>query len=398
MQNRQRVAILSFGTAVPAYQVKQSDVARWMSASFTQRPEMGRWLRGVFANAGVETRHSCLNDYLLPVEQARFAPGQSPATAPTTAERMALYERESVPLGVAAAQQALVELAEGSGSTLRASAASITHLVAVSCTGFFAPGLDVAIARQLGLARTIGRTMIGFMGCSAAFNGLRTAAQIVGSQPEARVLVVCVELSSLHSQPNPDRENLIAASLFADGASACIVGAPAAEQGNYYLIDDFYTEIKPDTTDEMVWRIGDHGFILHLSPHIPKHLAQVAPAALDHLFPADEPAFWAIHPGGPAIVDQLVQVFELAPEQVAVSRSVLRQYGNLSSATILFILDKLRPTFQQAGHIQQPQTGVAMAFGPGLVLEMARLRYVPLPVASVSHAELNQNEPLLEPA
>ena len=143
------------------------------------------------------------------------------------------------------------------------------------------------------------------MGCAAAFNGLRTADQIVHGQPKARVLVVCVELSSLHTQPTTDRENLVAASLFADGASACVVGTPTVSQGNFYVIEDFHTMVKPDTADDMIWRIGDHGFILRLSPQIPRHLTEVAPVALAQLFPADQPQFWAIHPGGPSIVDQI---------------------------------------------------------------------------------------------
>lgn len=398
MYNPDSVAILSFGTAVPPYQVQQSDVARWMGDSFVHRPEMGRWLRSIFANAGVETRYSCIPDYGLPVAQSRFAPGLSPNQAPTTAERMAIYEGEAIPLGVAAAQQALGELATATDKHLPDTLASITHLVAVSCTGFFAPGLDLAIARELGLDPTIGRTMIGFMGCAAAFNGLRTAQQIVRSQPQARVLVVCVELSSLHTQPTSERENLVAASLFADGASACIVGTPSVGQGNFYIIEDFHTVVKPDTRDDMVWRIGDHGFVLRLSPQIPQHLTQVAPAALARLFPDDDPQFWAIHPGGPAIVDQLATLFELTPDQVAASRTILRQYGNLSSATILFVLNELRQSLPPLGSRSKPQSGVAMAFGPGLVIEMARLSYVPAPTTATQVVNQTQPDAILEPA
>ncbi|MDQ3249752.1 MAG: type III polyketide synthase, partial [Chloroflexota bacterium] len=284
MQNRNQVAMLALGTAVPAYQARQKDVVEWMTTAFAAQPAMGRWLRGLFAGSGVETRYSCIDDYQQAPATARFSPTQPLEKIPTTAERMAIYQRESVPLGVAAARQALAELAAATGSTLTATAASITHLVAVSCTGFFAPGLDLAIAHELGLPTTIGRTMVGFMGCSAAFNGLRTAAQIVRGQPAARVLVVCVELCSLHIQPNIHREHLIAASLFADGASACIVGEPSLEAGNFFLLDGFHTEVKPDTSGEMVWEIGNHGFTLRLSPQIPHHLAEAAPAALHQLF------------------------------------------------------------------------------------------------------------------
>lgn len=398
MDNRDSVAILAFGTAVPPYQLKQQEAAQWMSAAFAQQPAMGRWLRGIFANAGVETRYSCIDTYNLPVEHSRFAPSLPPCEAPTTAERMAIYERESIPLGLAAAKQTLCELAQTDAESWEATLASITHLVTVSCTGFFAPGLDLALAQRLGLAPTVGRTLIGFMGCAAAFNGLRTAAQIVQSQPQARVLVVCVELSSLHTQPTTDRENLVAASLFADGASACVVGRPSLSQGNYYLIEEFHTLVKPDTHDDMVWRIGNHGFVLRLSPQIPRHLAEVAPVALAHLFAVDEPQFWAIHPGGPTIVNQLAAIFALAPAQVAASRAILRHYGNLSSATIFFVLDELLRTLPLHSWHTGSQSGVAMAFGPGLVIEMARLRYVAAPPTTRLSSRQAEAQVQLEPA
>lgn len=397
MENKNSVAVLSFGTAVPIYKANQIDVGQWMAQSFVNRPEIGRWLRSVFANAGVETRYSCIPDYVQPVADARFAPGYPPESAPSTAERMAIYERESIPLGVAAAQQALTELTETMGNSPAAITASITHLVVVSCTGFFAPGLDLVIARHLGLAPTVARTMIGFMGCAAAFNGLRTATQIVRSQPTARVLVVCVELCSLHTQPTVDRENLVAASLFADGASACVVGEPEPGQSNIFRIEDFHTEVKPETSDQMIWQIGNHGFALRLSPQIPNHLASVAPAALQQLFGQAEPGFWAIHPGGPAIVERLMEVFELTPDEVAASRTVLRQYGNLSSATIFFVLNELRRTLPQNNQAIN-QSGVAMAFGPGLVIEMARLTYVPTPAPKMSQPHTAQALEWLEPA
>lgn len=373
MQLRERVAILALGTAVPAYRNHQTELAEWMGDGFAQQPAMRRLLRSVFANAGVETRYACIDDFQRPVAQSRFSPGQSPANSPTTAERMAIYERASPPLGAAAAQRALTHWAESAGFTLATATQAITHLVIVSCTGFFAPGLDLALARLLDLPSTIGRTIIGFMGCSAAFNGLRTAAQIVQGQPTARVLVVCVELSSLHIQPEMNREQLVAASLFADGAAACVVGAAPA-QGGCFVIDDFHTELKPDSQDQMVWQIGNHGFALRLSPQVPRHLAEVAPSALRHLCHPEDVDFWAIHPGGPAIVERLGAVFGLALEQLSASYAVLRRYGNLSSATILFVLEELR---QQLSNGTLPKTGVAMAFGPGLVVEMARLTYLP---------------------
>jgi predicted naringenin-chalcone synthase len=252
---------------------------------------------------------------------------------------------------------------------------TITHVIAVSCTGFFAPGLDLAIARRLGLNPHVERTLVGFMGCAACFNALRLADQIVAGRPEARVLVVCVELCSLHVQPGQGRIDLVVASLFADGAGACVIGAPRDDGADHLALNGFYTGLAPDSDHEMVWDIGDHGFELYLSPDIPRRLGEVAPDALAALTAGrDQAAFWAIHPGGRAIVDRLAEIFALPPDATAVSLDVLRNYGNMSSATILFVLlahrERLRARDEAA-------SGVAMAFGPGLVTEMAHLTYQP---------------------
>jgi predicted naringenin-chalcone synthase len=186
---------------------------------------------------------------------------------------------------------------------------------------------------------------------------------------------------------------LIAASLFADGASACLVGYPQG-QGNLFEIGEFYTALKPETESEMVWQIGNYGFILRLSPRIPEHLAEAAPVALKNLLgSAARPGFWAIHPGGKAILDGLADIFSLGPE-LAASRSVLHAFGNLSSATILFVLDELRQRLQQEGSAGKKVEGVAMAFGPGLTIEMARLSYVPPGAGEIDHESTVEMAPV----
>lgn len=371
MQNLEIPAILALGTAVPTHSASQETIYQWMADSFSDQPTVARWLRALYAYSGIERRHLCIDDFLRPPTHSNFAPGQPLAEVATTAQRMQIYERESVPLAVESARQALDELAQKSACSLETIARSITHLVTISCTGFFAPGLDLSLTRALGLPSNIGRTMIGFMGCSAMFNGLRTAHQIVQGNAAARVLVVSVELCSIHVQPGTKRENLISASLFADGSSACVVGRPQADQHDYFLLEDLRTEVKSDTEEEMVWQIGNYGFELKLSPRIPKHLGEVAPQIIKDLFPTNAPEFCAIHPGGPAILDELEEILDLDPAMITASRQVLNDYGNISSATILFVLDQLRRT------MQTPQTGVAMAFGPGLTVEMVRMTYQP---------------------
>jgi predicted naringenin-chalcone synthase len=374
-------AILSLGTAVPPYKGSQPEIGQWMADSFPGRRRLGRLIRMIHRQSGIDTRYACTDTYHGPVGQSRYAPGTPPAHSATTAERMTIYERESGPLGTAAARRALENYARTTGQPIEQVTGSITHLLAISCTGFFAPGLDFVLAKTLDLPPTVRRTLIGFMGCAATFNGLRLATEIVRGQPQARVLLVSVELCSIHCQPSDDYDLLVGASLFSDGASACLVGNPAPTDSDYFRLDEFYTAIRPDTEAEMAWQIRDHGFVLRLSPQIPHHLAGAAPLAVQTLFGSAAPQFWAIHPGGRAIVDRLAEIFELTPADLAATRGVLRDYGNMSSATILFVLESLRQTMARAmsrnGREHPPATGVAMAFGPGLVVEMSRVTYVP---------------------
>jgi predicted naringenin-chalcone synthase len=333
-------------------------------------------LQRIYQRSGIETRYTCLPDTLFPPLESRFAPGNDLTNSATTTERMAIYEQVSVEIGTAAARQALESYARGADSTPADVAASITHLLVVSCTGFFAPGLDQMLARQLDLNPRVERTVIGFMGCAAAFNALRLASQIVRSQPDAQVLIVCVELTSLHIQPGDNPVDIVGAALFADGAGACVVGVPEPDQRDIFDIQRMYTELTPEAGHSMIWRIGDYGYTLHLSRETPAQLAEVAPGALQQLFDQSPPdlAFWAIHPGGRAILDRLESIFHLAPDCIAPSRTVLRHYGNMSSPTILFVLQAQRRRLQHAP-AEQRLDGVAMAFGPGLVTELAHLTY-----------------------
>ncbi len=374
-------AIVSIGTAVPPYRIAQADVCTWVSESLGLSPSQQRLINRLYALSGIETRYSCIPEAADLNPNSRFAPGRALAETPTTAERMMIYQREAVKLGVLAAQRALAL------PQLTNAMESITHLIVVSCTGFFAPGLDLAIAQGLGLQPTVQRTLVGFMGCAAAFNALRLASQIVAGQPEAQVLVVCVELCTLHLQPGNDRLALTVGSLFADGAAACLVGA-AGSGGDLLLLNRLHSQIQPDTEEVMSWQIGDHGFVMRLSPDVPRHAGTLASSALATLLKGQPaPSFWAIHPGGRAIVDRLAELLQLSPAQTAASYSILRRYGNMSSPTILFVLRELLDKLQADG---SPADGVAVAFGPGLVTEMAHLTYVPATAQRPNAAQFPQ--------
>jgi predicted naringenin-chalcone synthase len=239
----------------------------------------------------------------------------------------------------------------------------ITHVVTASCTGFQAPGPDQWLVGDLGLPPTVRRTHVGFMGCHAAVNALAVAASLVLSDPDARVLVCCVEICSVHLHYGERLDRLIANTLFADGAAAAVVGS----QGHGPCLQAFDSVLLPDSPDQMAWTVGDHGFEMTLGARVPEILqARVGPwirGVLDrHGLSVAGTGGWAIHPGGPRVIEAVLASLELPESCGAASREVLRDFGNMSSATLLFILERL----QRAG---VPRPWMGMAFGPGLAGE-----------------------------
>ncbi|WP_020616903.1 type III polyketide synthase [Paenibacillus daejeonensis] len=364
------IAITGIGLALPEHQLEQHETSARLAEALAGQPDAARWARRVFRQNGVETRYTCEPNLLAEPAQCRYFPTTDKAApAPTTSERMRIYKRESVPLALTAARTALLE----SGSL----PSEITHLITVSCTGQFLPGLDAELTWQLGLKPAVQRLPLQFLGCGAGLKAIGLARQITASQPGARALVVCVELCTLHIQPSGQREALYGASFFGDGASACVITEAVGQGGvGHFLLDEPYSTLLPDSADQMAWELGDHGFDLYLSPEVPRLIARHIPGELDRMLGGKLPDWWAVHPGGKGIVDAVQQTFHLQDEQVAPSRNVLRRYGNLSSATILFVLEELRRTLNDSTSAEQ-QSGLAVAFGPGLTFEMLRMSYVP---------------------
>jgi predicted naringenin-chalcone synthase len=275
---------------------------------------------------------------------------------------MERFEADVPGLAKDAALAALEEAGLGAGE--------ITHLVTVSCTGFFAPGLDTAFVDLLGLPATVERTHVGFMGCHGSLNGLRVALALGKSDPGVRVLVSSVELCTLHMAYDWDPDTLVANSLFGDGSAAVVgVGGEAPSPNGSWSLRASGTCRLPDSSDAMSWRIGDHGFRMTLSASVPdiieSHLRGWMEGWLgENGLGLTDVATWAVHPGGPRILNAVGSALGLPEDQNAVSREVLSEFGNMSSATILFILDRLR---RQGA----PRPCVALAFGPGLVAEGA---------------------------
>lgn len=278
---------------------------------------------------------------------------------PSTGERMARFE-DAAPALAEAACDALGLEAEGP---------RITHLILATCTGFVAPGIDHGLIRRYGLPGSTERTVVGFMGCQAAINALKLARQAVRSDPHARVLVVNLELCSLHLQPSSEIEQLLCFLLFADGCSAALV--TAEEHG--MRLDGFHAAVVPEARDQITWRIGDGGFDMTLSGFVPLTLARALPdqakaILAGHAMEAYD--LWAVHPGGRSVLDAVVHGLSLPEDALDVSRSVLRECGNMSSATVMFVLERMMAT-ARAG-----QRGCALAFGPGLSAETMRFTCV----------------------
>ncbi|TXC72263.1 type III polyketide synthase [Sphingomonas ginsenosidivorax] len=282
-------------------------------------------------------------------------------TLPGTAARMALYADHAPHLAIAAID------------ALRAQVAldGITHLVVASCTGFVAPGIDQIIARRIGLSPTVERLLVGFMGCYAAVVALRSARHIVRSEPGARVLVVTVELSTLHLQAVSAIEPLLAMLQFGDGAAAALVTGDAH---GFALEAPFATTLE-DSDHLIRWDITDSGFAMHLSGEVP---GRIATAIADPAFrdvasgghPPESVDAWAVHAGGRSILDAVEHALHLSPDALAASRAVLAENGNMSSATLMFVLERLLAGPPVA-------RGVALAFGPGLAAEGFGFRSAP---------------------
>lgn len=359
---RRELYIAGIGTAVPAHGIGQIDAAQVAGELCDYSEQEKRRIEKLYALTRVSRRHSVLleaGEGGRTVQQF-FKPAQDRgASGPPLGDRMRRYEADAPPLALEAAQAALFTAGMNPGE--------ITHLITVSCSGFAAPGVDVALMKALGLAPTTQRTHVGFMGCHGALNAVRVAHGFMGALHTARVLIVAVELCSLHYQYSTDDETNLANGLFSDGAAALVAreippsGAPAwrcAATGSCLL---------PDSEDAMTWKIRDHGFQMTLGREVPlkikEHLRPWISEWLGEqgLKPEDIKS-WAVHPGGPAILQSVREALNLKKEDLATSWAILRDYGNMSSPTVLFVLDALRR--QQA---ELPC--VALGFGPGLAVE-----------------------------
>ena len=358
------LSIHGLATVLPQRSIEQAAAAT-IAQTFLAGHRDGKSLPALFRRTQVRTRSSVLLEQSngCGPRQSFYPPAAGPEDhGPATAARMLRYAEESLPLAAAAGEQGLA------GAAI--SPAEITNLVTVSCTGFFAPGIDIGLVTRLRLPPTVGRLHIGFMGCHGVLNALRAARATVDADPAATVLICAVELCSLHYQYGGEPDKLVANALFADGAAA-LVGRAVRAGDNRWRVVSNGSFLLPDAEDSMTWRIGDHGFEMTLSPRVPELIGRhLRPWMADWLASAgrrlEDIRSWAIHPGGPRILTAVGAALELPSAAIDPSAEILAQCGNMSSPTVLFVLERLQQ--------QKAQTPcVMLGFGPGLVAEAALL-------------------------
>jgi predicted naringenin-chalcone synthase len=348
--------ILSIGTANPGAPIPQMQISKFMKLAHQLDEIEGRKLNFVYKASGIDFRHSALEDFKFdnPEDFRFFPPNEALEPFPSTDQRMQVFEKEALALSIAAVGNCL-----GKVNVLPN---EITHLILVSCTGMYAPGLEIDLIHELGIPSNVERYCIHFMGCYAAFNAIKLADRICDADPPAKVLILSVELCTIHFQKEYNEDNLIANAIFGDGAAAALV----TKASTGLAIKNYGSQIIKEGVQDMAWRIGNFGFEMKLSKYVPELLHRGLGELsdyLEHLHQLSKVEHFAVHPGGKQILQKVEEAFGISTLQNNHSHDVLKQYGNMSSVTILFVLERWLKDENRQGNI------LAMGFGPGLTLE-----------------------------
>lgn len=364
------VYIHQIATVVPDIVISQDAIRDAIKAGFADGENADRRLERlahrIYSQSGIDTRHTVITDFDADNPQSGhfYNHEKGQFKVPSTQYRNDLYTETSKPLFTKVA----TDVIDASGQF---NASDISHVITVSCTGFYAPGPDYVLVKSLGLPASTERYHIGFMGCFAAFPALKLAKTICDANPDATVLVVCLELCTLHFQPSSDIDGIISTSVFSDGASAALVSARQPEANTNVLeMTQFASALTPTGEEDMAWTIGNTGFDIVLSSYVPSIIEAniedaIAPLMEQYQLEIADIDRWAVHPGGRAILDKVIKGLSLDKDALDSARAILNKYGNMSSATILFVLQSLlnEPLEQEEEKIY------AMAFGPGLTVE-----------------------------
>lgn len=360
------------GTSLPEHKIGQQQIADFMCNALQLNLVETRKLKALYRQTQIATRHSVLQDFTVTKDAYTFFPNsQDLEPFPSISTRMQAYRQYALPLAIQAVANCFQNQNE---YPMR----SITHLITVSCTGMYAPGLDIDLVQSLGLSTNIKRTCINFMGCYGAFNALKLADAICGDDHNAKVLIVSVELCTLHFQKEKSDNNLLANALFADGAAAVLVEGQPSKSTNALKLMSFYCDIFPEGKTDMEWNIADFGFEMTLSQNVPK----IVKAGIGKLYTNllvnsglqnSDISLFAIHPGGRAILEAIEVALDISKHDNRFAYEILEGCGNMSSATVLFVLKNL---MSQATESYKNKHILSCAFGPGLTLESMILELV----------------------
>ena len=351
--------IISIGTAVPSYRHEQTDILQFMQQVYAPTEAEKRKMRFLYRQSGIKQRYSVISDYSRPIQEWKFYPqteGLEPF--PSLEQRMAVYNKKAPLLSVDAARNCLNGVLHHK---------ELTHLITVSCTGMSAPGLDLQMVELMDLDKTIFRTSVNFMGCYAAIHAMKIADAICKSDEKAKVLIVCTELCTLHFQREGTVDNIASSLLFGDGSGAILM---TSEENNLngIHIDGFHSEIIPKGKRDMAWELSSSGFLMTLSGYVPDLIEEDFASVVERSLGKEkinlsDITHWCIHPGGKRILEAIQKSLSIEKEKLHFSYDVLEDYGNLSSAAILFVLQKM---MQQKKKINKL---FGAAFGPGLTVE-----------------------------
>ena len=360
----------SIGTAVPKYKNAQKDITLFMANSSGMSTEEKNQLHILYRASGINYRHSVIPDFgKLNGEYVFFPNTPDLEPFPTVGEKMQLYKEEALPLAIKAVENCFNSLDDYNP-------AELTHLITVSCSGMYAPGLDIELVERLSLSKNIQRTCINFMGCYAAFNALKIADAICRSDKNAKVLIVCIELCTIHYQKSKNWDQLLSNALFSDGAAAVLVEGTKPIKGTSMSLENFHCDLAPEGKSEMAWQISDFGFEMKLSSYVPEliknGIGKLTETLLKKLkLSTKEIDFYAIHPGGKKIIEVIESVLSIDKTKSIFSHNVLREYGNMSSPTVLFVLKEI---LSQLKDTDDQKNILSFAFGPGLTLESMLLK------------------------
>ncbi|MGN6163096.1 MAG: type III polyketide synthase [Flavisolibacter sp.] len=357
--------IVSIGTAVPAYSHQQMDIMEFMEKVYAVTEADKRKMRFLYHQSGIQQRYSVIADYSREMPDWKFYPqSENLEPFPSLESRMMMYSKYAPLLSVDAIRNCLGHSHQPK---------SITHLITVSCTGMSAPGLDLQVMELMDLEKNIFRTSVNFMGCYAAIHALKMADVICKTDQQAKVLIVCTELCTLHFQRESTIDNITASLLFGDGSAAVLIVANDNELPGLRL-DNFYSEVIPKGKRDMAWELSSSGFVMTLSGYIPELVEQDFSAILQRALAnenlcLDDVTDWCIHPGGKRILEAIHRSLHLTNGQLDYSYEVLKEFGNLSSASILFVLKKMLHSKKEMRKL------AGAAFGPGLTVETFTAHY-----------------------